>query len=301
MRLHNFAYLLKEGGRNIFSNKLMSFACIGVLVACFLLIGSSVLMSVTVNNMVEYVENQNEIVAFLDDGATDADADVLGMALTNMDNVSRVTFVSKEEALAEEKANAAEYGDIFDGLEDDNPLPDKYVIQIREIDQLEQTVEEVKSMDGVQKVLAQTDVAEILAGVKSAVNYTGAIVVAILVLVSIVIITNTIKLTVFSRRKEINIMKYVGATDSFIRMPFLVEGMLIGVVAAILAFAVLGVSYTYLLSWAGENYGTQIGIVLTSAVPFSDVGLFIFCGFAIIGVFIGTVGSGVFVRRYLKV
>lgn len=301
MRLHNIGYLIKEGARNIFSNKLMSFACIGVLVACFLLIGGAVLLSLSVNNMVEYVENQNEIVAFLDDDVSATQASAIGRTLEEMDNIGEVIFVSKEEALEEEKAQAEEYGDIFEGLEDDNPLPDKYIIQIESIDALSGTIEAVEATDGVQKVLAQTDVARILAGVKKAVNYAGTAIVLILVLVSMIIITNTIKLTVFSRRKEINIMKYVGATDSFIRMPYLVEGMLIGLLAAILAFALLGGGYTYLLSWANQHYGSQLGIVLESAVTFGEAGVMLFVGFALIGVLIGMTGSMLFVRKYLRV
>lgn len=302
MRLHNVTYLLKEGGRNIFSNKLMSFACIGVLVACFLLIGSAFLLSLTVSNVVEYVENQNEIVAFLDDGVTTRQAEEIGNQLRELENVSRITFVSKSDGLEKEKVKVEDdFRGLYDGLEDDNPLPDKYDIQIKQPLILDETIEEINAIPGVSKVLAQTDVTSALAGLKKAVNYSGACVIIILVAVSVVIITNTIKLTVYSRRKEINIMKYVGATDSFIRMPFLVEGMLIGMIAATAAFLLLGVGYTYLLRWAAEQHGDFLGIVLTSTVDFRTVALQIFLGFAAIGVFIGTVGSGVFVRKYLKV
>lgn len=301
MRFHNITYLLKEGGRNIFSNKLMSFACIGVLVACFLLIGSAVLVSITINNLVTYVESQNEVVAILEEDTTEDDIDIIGLTLQNMDNVGRVTFQPKEEALELKKIQAAEYGGIFEGLEDDNPLPDSYVIQVRELDVLDDTVREIRAVSGVEKVIAHTEVASILSSVKDTVNYAGSGVVLILIVVSIVIITNTIKLTVFSRRKEINIMKYVGATDSFIRMPFLVEGMLIGLLAAIFAFVILGVGYTYLVRWAGENYSGQLGILFNSAVNFIDIAWFIFALFAAIGIFIGTIGSGAFVRKYLKV
>jgi cell division transport system permease protein len=300
MRLHNITYLLKEGGRNIFHNKLMSFACIGVLVACFLLIGSAVLVSVTFNNMVSYVENQNEAMVFLEKNVTEDDISMVGLDLQDMENVGEITFVSKEEALENAKAAAGENAALFEGF-DVSPLSDSYVVQVKDLTLLEETVEEIREVQGVRKVNAQTEVARILTGVRTTINYAGAGVVALLVIVSVVIITNTIKLTVFSRRKEINIMKYVGATDNFIRMPFLVEGMLIGLLAAVFAFLALGFSYTYLLQWAGENYGQYISVILSSAVNFRDVAVYIFGIFAAVGVFIGTVGSGVFVRRYLKV
>jgi cell division transport system permease protein len=272
-----------------------------VLVACFLLIGSAVIISLTVNNMVRYVENQNEAVAFLDKNVTDDDIDVIGLALQGMDNVGQITFISAEQALVNEKAKAGENAHLYDGFEDSNPFNASYSVQVKELGRLTETVEQIKAIGGVYKVNSQTDVANILVGVRAIVNYAGAGVVALLIIVSMVIITNTIKLTVFSRRKEINIMKYVGATDNFIRMPFLVEGMLIGLLAAVFAFLILGFSYTYLLQWAGENYGQYIAVILQSAVSFRDVAVYIFGIFAVVGVFIGTVGSGVFVRRYLKV
>lgn len=301
MKLHNFTYLLKEGGRNIFSNKLMSFACIGVLVACFLLIGSAVLLSLTVNNVVRYVENQNEVVAFLEDDVTEDDISVISLALKNIDNIGQVTFESKEEAAESHKATMGDRAYELEGLDINIAYPNSFIIQVRELSQLAETVSEIKEIDGIEKVNSQDEVAAILSGLKTAVNYAGTGIVLILVAVSVVIITNTIKMTVFSRRKEINIMKYVGATDGFIRMPFLVEGMLIGLIAATLAFLVLGFSYTYILQWAGLNYGQYIGVVLNSAVNFRDVGPYIFVDFAAIGMFIGVVGSGIFVRRYLKV
>jgi cell division transport system permease protein len=301
MRLHNVTYLLKEGGRNNFHNKLMSFACIGVLVACFLLIGSAVIISLTVTNVVRYVENQNEAVAFLEPNVTEDDISVIGLALGEMDNIGQITFASKAEVLASEVAQYGEEAYLLDGFEDSNPYPDQYTIQVKELGKLAETVAAIEDIQGVRKVNSQTDVATVLAGVRTTINYAGAGVVALLIIVSVVIITNTIKLTVFSRRKEINIMKYVGATDSFIRMPFLVEGMLIGLIAAVFAFLILGFSYTYLLQWAGENYGLYLAVILQSAVNFWDVAVYIFAIFAIVGICIGTAGSGVFVRRYLKV
>lgn len=301
MRLHNFTYLIKEGARNLLSNKLMSFACIGVLVACLLLIGGAAMFTLTVNNVVGYVEDQNEVVAFLEDGLSKQDIEVIDLSLRNVGNILQITFVDKEQVLLEEKEKAGEFSDLYAGLEEDNPFPDKYILRIDDLSILQQTVEQIAGIEGVYKVNAQTEVAAILTGVKQTVTIAGMVVVLILVAVSVVIITNTIKLTVFSRRKEINIMKYVGATDWFIRLPFLVEGMLIGLLSALLAFLILGFGYTYLLDWVGKTYGQYITIVYENAVNFWDVSLYILAGFAGLGIFIGAVGSGFFVRKYLKV
>jgi len=302
MRLHNFTYLLKEGARNVVSNKLMSLASIGVLMACLLLIGSATLFSLNVNSIVRYVEQQNEVVAFLEEDLTREDVQVLELTLGQMDNILETTYISKDAALEQQKADIGpEFEGLLDGLEDDNPLLDRFILRVGDPSRIENTVAALRATDGILKVNAATEVSYILAGLKRAVTVAGMTIVAILVVVSVVIITNTIKLTVFSRRKEINIMKYVGATDLFIRMPFLVEGMLIGLLAATLAFLMLGYGYTYLLEWIGENYAVQLPLVIDNAIDFWEFAPQLLAGFAGLGVFIGVVGSGVFVRKYLKV
>lgn len=300
MRVHNFAYLFKEGTKNIFSNKLMSFACIGVLVACLLLIGSAVLFTLNVNSIVEMVEEQNQFVIFLKDEMTEDDIGVFEIELSNIPNIIEKRFISREEALKSEKEKMGKDAYLLDAIEA-STYPNAYVVTVDELSKLDETLAAVGAIDGVDKVNASTEVAKVLVGLKEVVAYAGAGIVLILVIVSVVIITNTIKLTVFSRRKEINIMKYVGATDSFIRLPFLVEGMMIGVIAASTAFLILGVGYTYLLRYIGENYGGYLSVIYENAVPFSAIAWQLYAGFAILGVFIGVVGSGVFVRKHLKV
>jgi cell division transport system permease protein len=300
MKIHNFAYLCKEGTKNIFSNKLMSFACIGVLVACLLLIGSAVLFTLNVNSVVQTVSEQNEFVVFLLDDMTADDLGVYDVALANVPNVLSKRFVSREEGFEQDKQKLGEDAYLFDGI-DASAYPNSYVVRVEDVALLEQTVAAVQALDGTDKINASTEVAKMLVGLRQVVAYAGAVVVLILIVVSIVIITNTIKLTVYSRRKEINIMKYVGATDSFIRLPFLVEGMMLGIIAALLAFSILGVGYTYLLRYVGENYGEYIGIVYENAVPFETIALELLAGFGILGVLIGTAGSGVFVQKHLRV
>jgi cell division transport system permease protein len=215
-------------------------------------------------------------------------------------NVLSKRFVSREEGFEQDKLKLGEDAYLFDGI-DASAYPNSYVVRVEDVALLEQTVAAVGALDGTDKVTASTEVAKVLVGLRQVVAYAGAAVVLILVVVSIVIITNTIKLTVYSRRKEINIMKYVGATDSFIRLPFLVEGMMLGIIAALLAFSILGVGYTYLLRYVGENYAEFIGIVYENAVPFETIALELLAGFGILGVLIGTAGSGVFVQKHLRV
>jgi len=303
MRINNFLYLCKEGVRNLFSNKLMSFACVGVLIACLLLIGSAVLFTLNVNSVVTYVEQQNEVVVFLDENMQSSDIEILSLSLRNMDNILDITFMSRQESLErlqERLDTENRHVGIFDGLGDDT-LFDTYIVRVEDLNHLGDTVARLREIDGVIQVNAATDVANILLGLNRAVQFAGAVVVGILVAVSVVIITNTIKLNIYNRRKEINIMKYVGATDSFIRMPFLIEGMLIGLIAAVLAFFMLGFGYTYLISWLYDNHAATLGVILDNAVEFMPIARYMIVGFAILGVFIGIAGSGIFVRRHLRV
>ncbi len=278
----------------------MSFACIGVLVACLLLIGSAVLFTINVNSLVETVAEQNEFVVFLRDDMTEDDLGVYDVALRNTPNVLSARFVSREEGFEQDKQKMGEDAYLFDGI-DASTYPNVYIVRVEDIALLDGTLQAVGELDGTDRINSSAEVAKVLVGLRTTVAYAGAGIVVILVVVSVVIITNTIKLTVFSRRKEINIMKYVGATDSFIRLPFLVEGMVLGIIAALLAFSLLGVGYTYLLRYAGENYAEYIGIVFENAVPFNEIALELLAGFGILGVLIGTVGSGVFVQKHLKV
>ena len=298
MRLHNFGYLVKEGARSVIRNKLMSFACIGVLVACMLLIGGATMLSLNVTAMVGYVEEQNEVTVFLEDWLTPSDLEMMELEFNSMSNIARCVFVSKEEALEELMRQDPV---MFAGLEDDNPMPNKFIVQIADLAKIEETVEQLRQMEGVEKVNANTDVAAMLVTIRRAIAYSGAVIVAILLVVSVVIITNNIKLTIYARRREINIMKYVGATDFFIRMPFLVEGVIIGLASAIIAFLILGFGYTYLITWVGEKFSAFLGPIFGRAIDFWSIAHYIFGGFAAMGIFIGAMGSGIFVRKHLRV
>ena len=299
MKLHNFFYLIRQGIKSVFKNRLMSFSCIGVLVACMLLIGASVMFTMTVNNIVTDVEQTNQFVAYLEPTASTKKVDE---ELSKISNIIEIKFIPKADALKDVKEKIGDGADSFLGLEGrENPLPDKYVLRISDSELMERTVSEVKAIRGVEKVNASIDVAQILSGIKRTVYYAGVGIVAILIVVSLAIITNTIKITVFSRRREINIMKYVGATDMFIRLPFLVEGLLIGIIAAIISFAVMGIGYPYLMGWANETYGTMLGIIFDNAAQFEDVAWQLLGGFSAIGVIIGLLSSTVFVRKHLRV
>ena len=295
MKGSSFTYLLKEGGRNIWVNRMMSLASIGILVSCMLLIGSAILLSINLNGMVNYVENQNEMVAFLEDSADDTLVNAVKSALDQNDNVDSYAFVSREEAL--ERYSEIVPDSLLENLEADKDevFPLSFRITLKE------SIAKIESIPGIMQVNAPTNVAETVTGIKRAVYIGGSGIVVILLSVTLIIIANTIKVTVFNRRKEINIMKFVGATDLFIRMPFGVEGILLGVISACIAYLLLWGGYTYLIDYVQTQTATGFSAFLKNLVPFSQVAKQLFASFVTGGVAIGVFGSMIFVRKHLKV
>lgn len=301
MKTSSFGYLLKEGFRNMINNRLMSVASIGVLTACLLLIGGSVLLTMNVNSIVGYVEDQNEVLVFVEDGADEELIQSMDMDLNRIKNVHEVIFVSKEEALEIQMKLLADSAELLAGFEDDNPFPDSFRLKIDDLSTLNETLEEIQQIEGVESISASADLAATITDIKRGISFAGTYIVAIMSLVSLVIVANTTKITVFSRRREINIMKYVGATDAFIRMPFLIEGILLGLAASVMAFFLLWGGYSYATEWLSTAPSTLLQLAYINLVNFEDVSLKLFGGFAAAGTGIGALGSMVFIGKFLKV
>ena len=302
MKTSSFGYLLKEGARNVYANRLMSFASIGVLMVCLMLIGAAGLLALNVNNMVGYAEAQNEVVIFLED-RYDSEEDFQEMedALEKMDNIASWRFVSREEALEEEKASWQNAGALLEDIEADI-LPNAYRVTLEDLSLLEDTVAQLEELDGIDEISAPVEVAGVLTDLQRAISAVGSIIVIVLAVVSVVIISNTIKLTVYSRRKEISIMKFVGATDRFIRLPFVVEGILIGVISALLAVLGLWIGYHYAIRWLMEGSSTSwLSSAMGSVVDFKEVALPMTGIFVGAGTGMGVLGSLIFIRKYLRV
>ena len=301
MKGSSFSYLIKEGARNIWVNRMMSLASIGILVSCMLLIGSAILLSINLNGMVSYVENQNEMVAFLEDSADDVTVSAVEAALNSNDNVDSFAFVSREEAL--ERYSEIVPDSLLENLEQDKEevFPLSFRITLKDLSLIDETTAQIESIPGIMRVNAPTNVAETVTGSKRAVYICGSGIVIILLAVTLIIIANTIKVTVFNRRKEINIMKFVGATDRFIRMPFVVEGILLGVISACIAYLLLWGGYTYLINYVQTQASATLSAFLKNLVPFSQVAKQLLASFAVGGIAIGVFGSMIFVRKHLKV
>ncbi|MDD2994422.1 MAG: permease-like cell division protein FtsX [Pygmaiobacter sp.] len=301
MRASSLSYLLREGMRSIFKNRMISLAAIGVLVACLLLVGASHLLTQNVNSLVGYLESQNEVMVFLDDAAKGEDLTYVDTKLRALDNIASVTFISREEGLKTWMEQLGDDGTLLEWLVEDNPLQNSYRVVLRDLSRMEETLSQIRNIAGVETISASREMAQAVTSLKDGIARAGFAVVVILAGVSLVIVANTIRLTVYSRRKEIGIMKYVGATDTFIRLPFIAEGILLGVISATIAFLLLWAGYTGFVRWVQEGSFAWAGILQSHIVPFSSVASRLYLYFLAGGVGIGTLGSMIFTGKYLKV
>ncbi len=301
MRGSSFGYLIKEGFRNIAANRMLSLAAIGVLVACLLLVGTSMLFTLNINSIVGYVESQNEVVVFLRDELSAEQMERADNEIRALPNIASVTFVSREEGLVEWMDALGDDGTLLEWLLTDNPLPNSYRLVIKDLSNIDETLMELRSMDWVETVSAPIEVAQTVAGLKEAVRLGGAGIILILSAVSVAIVANTIKITIFNRRREISIMKYVGATDAFIRLPFVVEGILLGLISATIAFFLLWGAYSGFVHWVNQSTASWTVLLSANLVTFGEVAGSIYLTFAAAGVSIGAVGTLLFTGKYVKV
>ncbi len=297
---NNFKYLVREGLRNAWANRLMTFASVGVLVCCLVLMGSAVLVSVNITHLMQLFEDKNVVMVFLNDTISGSDAtltvaDVQNKILT-IDNVDpdNIEFVPKEKGFSSLMDRFDEKLKIIDTLGDTaNILPDAFKVGFKDPTRYETTVQQLKNLPEVYTVRDNREYAEKLMGINQTVTVVGAWIVGLLLVVSLFIITNTIKLTMYVRKLEISIMKSVGATDWFIRMPFLVEGIVIGLAAGLISFGL--VSYIY--SAAASSI---TDVLATGVLPYSSMLFKLLLAFIGSGVLSGAIGSLVSIRKYLR-
>lgn len=354
MKMGSVKYLVGEGVKNTWVNRLMSLASVGVLVACMVIIGLAILISENVNKAVGNLEQQNVVMAYMKDyswalyGDKDTSSDTSSAAssatatssgtassaasssentsseekadengikqsdyivhseeeakalcdeIAKLDNVASVTYVSPEEGLESVKKSMLEGQESYFSFLDEkngNPMSGAAKIQMKDMSRFDETVEQVKKFDGISDIQSQSDLAEKITAIKKGIGIAGFWIIAILMVIALVIVSNTIRVTMYNRKLEISIMKAVGATDSFVRIPFVVEGMLIGVVSALIAEGLLYFCYRV----ATE---TIIGTLGTSdIVHYSDVAGWLLLVFIGIGIFAGVLGSVIMISKYLR-
>lgn len=301
MRINSVKYLFKQGTRNIMSNKLMAFASFCVLLVSLLLVGFSLLFYVNINSLVTGIESKNEVIVFLDEDTSDERINDIQKSLKSIGNIESISFYSKEEAFVHLKESMADSALLFDSMGDDNPLVDSFKIKIKDINFTDETVGEIEKLDNILSIRAPFEFVDILIGLKRIISIISVSIIFALVIVSMVIISNTTKASVFSRRKEISIMKYVGATNAFIRIPFFVEGMLTGVISGAVATIVTWLGYDSLVNVLTQDNDILNVLGTGSLVPFKELAVSVAFSYILAGAVLGAIGSVISTRKHLKV
>ena len=298
MNQYNMGYHLKEGFHSIFTHGLMSFAAVCMIVACLIIMGSFSLVAVNLDNTLGDLEAENEFTAYVEEGMAEADAQALQTKLEQIPNVSSVTFVNGEQALEDyrqryvDSENAALFEDLPEDL-----LQHRFRIHVVDIESLSQTVAAVAEVDGISETQAALDIAQGFITIRNMAGAVAWILILLLLIISLFIIANTIKLATFHRREEIAIMKMCGATNWFVRWPFIFEGMILGFVGAVVAFFLQWGIYSLMVTAISE-YG---GLQLIAVVPFQTLALRVAAIFAAAGLLIGAGGSLLAIRKFLQV
>ena len=295
MKLNNLGYLLKEGFRGIFLHGFMSFAAVCVTVACLVIVGSFSALAYNLDEMVKDLNQTSEILVYIDSDLSDAEARSIGTKINLIDNVLQSTFVSREEAL--EDFIADHDGDsAFNGVQASD-LRHRYVVTLEDNTKMKETDAQLKQLPGVAKTDAAYELAQGFTTIQDVLHLVSAAIIAVLLVVSLLIISNTVKLAMYDRKDEIAIMKMVGATNGFIRLPFVVEGFTLGMMGAILAFG---------LEWAGydaliQKIAAVDALQLFNFVSFHELLIPMVIVFAAAGMFVGIVGSWTSIRKFMNV
>ena len=296
MRINNIGYLIKEGIRGIFLHGFMSFAAVCVTVACLLIVGSFSILVYNVNLMVEDLNKTNEVLVYVDETFSDADAKSVGTKINRLANIHQSKFVSREQALKDFIADHEDEAESFSGLVADD-LRHRFVVTLEDNNLMEQTLEQLDQIPGVVNITASLEMAQGFATLQSVLQIASMAVISVLLVVSLLIISNTVKLAMYDRRDEIAIMKMVGATNGFIRLPFVVEGFALGMMGAAIAFCLEWVMYDALVLKL-EAIDT---LKLFAFVPFDELLIPMVATFVFAGLFVGIVGSWTSIRKFMDV
>ena len=295
MKRNKFGYLIREGVRGIFLHGFMSFAAVCVTVACLIIMGSFSLILYNLSVMVTELEQENEMIVYIDETYTEDQAKSVGSQINMIGNVHNAQFVSREEALQNfvEEQNDPE---AFAGLQSDT-LRDRFVITLEDNTLMRQTENDLRQIQGVADVSAHYEISEGFTTLQHVLRIASVAIIAVLLVVSLLIISNTVKLAMYDRKDEIAIMKMVGATNGFIRLPFVVEGFTLGMIGAVLAFGLEWVAYDSMIRKITEVDSLQ----LFTFVPFQEVLIPMVAVFGAAGMFVGIVGSWTSIRKFMDV
>ena len=294
------SYLVGEGFKNVLKNKKSTGASLMIMCATMMIFGLFFLIGQNVNYMLREIESEQGMQVFIKKDATEEQITKLNEDIQKIEYVAKTSYVSKEEAFNIVKERYSDYGRFLEGYDiDRNPFKASYVVTLTDLSKSDEVREQISTLDNVNNIEMRDKTINALVSIANGIRWISLGILIILVFISVFIISNTIKLTVHARRKEISIMKYVGATNSFIRWPFIVEGIIIGVVAAMLSILILGLGYNAIIGKIMESSITHM--VSITLLPFSEIFELVIAVYLGLGIGIGTIGSVISMRKYLEV
>ncbi|MCR5122196.1 MAG: permease-like cell division protein FtsX [Ruminococcus sp.] len=301
MKASSATYLVGQGLKSIWRNRMMSFASFCIILVSLLMVGMSVLTTINLNRIIDGIEEQSEAAVTIKDDITEQQRSELENKIKGLPNVATVTFYSKDEAWQSMKEDMSdEQQDLF-RYADENPLPDTFRVTVKDIRIMADTSLQIGTFDYVDSVKSPTQFADVLVSIKNILMIIMTAVIAALIVVCLIIISNTTRASVFARRKEINIMKYVGATNTFIRIPFFIEGMVVGVFAAGAALMLTKFAYEGVYGIFKNDMSLWSILGVDNLYPFSKMAMRVTVAYLVSGAFIGAVGTSISASKHLKV
>lgn len=300
MRMSNFNFLVKKGVSSVFRNTMMSFASFCVLLVSLFLVSLSSLVALDIGVILSNIEEKNEIEVFVYGDVEESVLTHITDAININANTDDVFFYSKEEAWADQQASMPDVAELFDYLEE-NPMPHTFRVTVKDISLISQTADEFATIEGVEKVVAPYDFASALVDIRSTLTFIGVALLAVMILTSIIIIYNSIRSSVFARQKELNIMKVVGATNAFIKIPFFIEGMFIGIVAGAASWFITKITYEAVVGLFKENLEIWQIFGLVDVISFDSVTWIVLAANCVLGALLGAIGTVISTAKYLKV
>lgn len=300
MRMSNFSYLVKRGVGSVFRNAMMSFASFCVLLVSLFLVSLSTLVALDIGVILSNIEEKNEIEVFVYGDVEESVLTHITDAININTNTGSVVFYSKDEAWADEQAKRPEVAELFDYLPE-NPMPHTFRVTVKDISLISQTADEFMTIEGVEKVVAPYDFASALVDIRSTLTFIGIALLAVMILTSIIIIYNSIRSSVYARQKELNIMKVVGATNAFVKIPFFIEGMFIGVAAGAASWIITKVTYEAIVGLFRENLEIWQIFGLIDVISFDSITWIVLAANCVLGALLGAIGTVISTAKYLKV
>ena len=299
VKFNILGYLIKEGILNTLKNKKSTMASLVIMIATMLIFGLFFVVTENINSVMEQIEAQQGIQVFIEKEATQAQITELKEKIQALDGVNNTQFVTKEEALNTVKNQFKEHKNLLTGYDEKNPFPASYIVTVTDLSKIGSIAKQIETFENVNEIMSKDATTDALLSIANGIKIFSGIILVFLVVISIFIISNTIKLTVHARRREISIMKYVGATNNFIRGPFIVEGIIIGLVSAMLSIGFISLIYDVI---AGKIMTSQLmGVMGISLLTFAEIFNLIFMVYLILGIGIGVLGSVVSMKKYLEV